>query len=121
MKTTRKDFEAFKTEFLRWQRMLGLIDYQVTFYHKRLENNFAEILVGDHVVSVTLNKVVPNHAVCDMDPVRHARHEAIHLAVWRLYKMAGQRFASCNEIEDEWETLTRRLEYGFDHMKEIEP
>lgn len=120
MKTTRQDFETFKAEFLRWQALFGLTDFRITFVHEKVDGCFADIHVGEHVATVRLSSYLPNDkpTLADHDPKKHARHEAIHLLTWKLYRLAGSRHVTVSDLEEEWEALTRRVEYALDHMDE---
>ena len=110
MLVSKEQFEEFQQEFLRWVDIFGLKQYRVMFYLQKLNGAHAEIRVQeqDKVVSVFLG----NHTVKrdPLDVVRTAKHEAIHLLLWRMEFLGLERFTASDEIGDECEGLVRRLE-----------
>ena len=120
MKTTPEQFEQFKAEFGKYQCLFGLTDFRIVFIHEPVKDSYADINIGDHIATVRFTSEFDDGAKEGFDAAAHGRHEAIHLLLWRLYSMAGQRHIMVHEIEDEWESLVRRIEYAMDHVKEIE-
>lgn len=111
-KTTKTEFNRFKKEFLRWQERLGLTQYQVYFFLKKLEDNFAEIKVIEinKVVSVSLNSELDHvDATVDKGPEGHAKHKALHLLTHRLMWLGESRYIERSDLGEEWEAIVGRL------------
>ena len=119
-KTTKAELKLFRDEFRRWQTALGLTDWRVVFELRDLRNSYAEIDgdVPNRVATARLAKSIEPYARVDFDPADHARHEAIHLATFRLYWLGGCRHCQAADLEEEWESLVRRLESVFDQVQE---
>ena len=47
MKTSKADFERFKSEFIKWQKRLGLTQYRIIFEHKKINGAYAELFVQE--------------------------------------------------------------------------
>ena len=113
MKTTTKQFEAFKTAFLDTQKALGLTQYRAYFFHVDTDGTYAEIEVDEmgKVASVSMTKTIKEAGLAkEFDPEKHARHECLHLASHRLVWLGRNRYIENNDLDEEWEALTRRLE-----------
>jgi hypothetical protein len=111
-KTTAKHFNHFKTCFLKYQKLFGLIHYNVYFNHKPIKNSYANIIVDeDHkVATVTFASVWPDRLVINDEINKCALHEVCHLMISRLRWMATCRYLGEAEILEEDEALTVRLE-----------
>ena len=111
MKTSKKYFEQFKAEFLRWLSLLGLTQYEIVFYHQKMKVNSAQVSINERakLVEVCLSTELPKSDHVD-GPLVQARHEAIHVLTYRLRFLGGCRYISDDELDDEWEAITRRLE-----------
>lgn len=113
MKTSKAYFNRFKKEFLYWQEKLGLTQYSVKFFHEKLEDVYAEIKIGERekVACVYLTKELFGRDITSNEgPEDHAKHEAIHLLLHRIGWLGEQRWTSSDEIHDEAEAVTVRLE-----------
>lgn len=110
MKTTKKQFEEFKKEFEYWQGKLNCNDYQIYFYHIPLELAYADICVDeDHkVATVNYSSFLEKEDVkVDPGAKAHAKHEAIHLLLYKLIYFTRGRHT---QIIREWEAIVRILE-----------
>jgi len=109
---SRKEFRRFKKEFRRWQRRLGLTDWRVDFYFCPLEDEYAHIIpsLEGRVAACTLSSQMQARDYQHFNPERVAKHEALHLATFRLYWLGGARHVRAIDLEEEWESLVRRLE-----------
>ena len=112
-KVKRAYFNAFKKEFLRWQKEFGLMQYQIQFEHKDADGAYAKICVheDDKFAHVICNNKYSSQqdANTDMGPESHAKHEACHLLISRLEWLANQRCIREDEIYDEDEAIVVRL------------
>ena len=105
----KKDFELFKKEFTRYQKLFGLVGYKVYFKYEPLDC-FASIEVDGMVATVVLaSEVSPEHEPFN-DIKLSAKHEAIHLLINRLERLARRRYTTPDEITDASEELTVKLE-----------
>ena len=114
MKTTRKDFEAFKAEFLRWQKLLGLMDWRVRFHHEPLDKDTAACITPDIESRIT---GVYLGFVCDHPVEEAARHEALELLVSDLADVAKQRYVRPDDVVENRHAIIRRLENLFDNCE----
>ena len=110
-KTTQRDFEMFKRGFTAASNRLGLVDWDITFIHKKIdEDTIAEVSrdTAGRVASATLNKVIeapkkPNYTSA-------GRHEAIHIFLGNIVHLAKRRFITEADIDIEEEKLAIVLE-----------
>jgi hypothetical protein len=110
MKTTKKQFEEFKKEFRYWQQKLNCNDYKIYFFHKRLSSAYADIYIDESnkVATVDYSSFLGKDSVKeDPGPQFHAKHEAIHLL---LYKLIYFTKGTNKQIIREWESVVRVLE-----------
>ena len=107
-----KDFRAFKEEFERYRKLLGLTGWQVFFEYKPLGDKFAQIkyVLGDGCVIVTLNSEVPSSLSDHKNIKRDAKHEAIHLLLSRLVWYANQRCVTQEGLDEAEEEIVVKLE-----------
>lgn len=109
MKASQKDFELFKSECQKWIDIFGLNDWKVYYYFTDLNGDYAEC-VPDYrkcIVKIALNSKFRRKY---LDIKKSAKHEIIHLLLSRFFGMARERFISPDEIDNEWERLTRIIE-----------
>ena len=112
MTTTKKDFERFKTEFLKWVDRFGLKGYRVNFRHKKLES-FAEIDINETAKATVVSFTTHIDEDCKFEfstPEANAKHEAIHLLLYRLEYLGKCRHTQSDEFNEEAEKLVRILE-----------
>ncbi len=111
-KTTARDFEIFKREFTKYQKLLGLTGIQVRFSHVDLDGSFAVIIkdYGEYIATVKLNKTVPPEQAHHVTVRLCAKHEAIHLLLMRLEGEGKYRYATEESIDEAAEETVHRLE-----------
>jgi len=102
-----KDEKDFQRYFKEYQKLFGLLGYQVYFERKSLESGFASIVINqtDMVATVKLNNNTPDKPFKDIK--KSAKHEAIHLLIGRLGR---SQYLSENEIYEASEELIHKLE-----------
>ena len=107
-----KDFELFKSEFTKWQKEFGLTGYKVYFKYEPVVEGFASITVDSNnmVATVRLSSETSDDSKPFKDVKRSAKHEAIHLLIYRLENLALARFITEDEIYQTSEELTFKLE-----------
>ena len=110
-KVSKAYFEKFKTEFLRLQKELGLMQYRIEFRQERLGDNYAAVEInetGKYAV-VALTNII-NNPKNDTGPESHAKHEIIHLLIHRLSWLGGCRYITDDDLGEECEAVVTRLE-----------
>jgi hypothetical protein len=110
-KTTKKQFEEFKKWCLYYQKRFNLMDWRLDLVWEDPKKNFIAWVraQGDrYVVEVGLNKRDVSPSGCTMRD--HARHEMIHVLLYRLYWMGGSRWIYEDELDQEYERVTKLLE-----------
>lgn len=115
MKTTKDDFELFKSECEKWLRRFGLLEWRVTYAHKPLGESFAEILYNFNAklatISLSTNWGETTIVGTKEDQVRlSAKHEVGHLLIGELAHIADCRFVTDGELEAAKEGLIHKLE-----------
>ena len=113
MQTTKKEFEVFKEEFMRWIDKLGINEYRIDFFLDPLDDSFAEITINHmgRAVKVALSdNISKRDRSAGHDIKSHAKHEALHLLIGRLCWLGEERHLSDGAIYEESEKLVRKLE-----------
>ena len=112
LKTTKKDFEKFKTEFLKWYKILNLQDYKIFFEHKDDKDNYANIGIDQSgkIALVSYSTTTDKNDKTPPTPEENAKHEAIHLFLSRLEFLASLRDYSKNNMYNLIEGKVRVLE-----------
>ncbi len=105
------EFQEFQKEFKKYQHLFGLTGYKVYFKYEPLDKDcFADITLDQSqmVATARLNKSV------DKDPQRDvkqsAKHEAIHLLLMKLQRLAMCRYLFESDISEATEELVFKLE-----------
>ena len=112
MKVPKRDFVAFKNEFLLWQGRFGLTQYEIYFKFETLKKNQGEIVITEMGKSVTVfltNEIEKNNYE-HFNPKDIGKHECIHLLLHRMKWLGEQRYIETNDLDEEWEALVRRIE-----------
>lgn len=112
MQVTNKEFELFKKEFIRFQKLLGLTEWQIYFFHNKIESAYATVHIQyeDKVATVTLTTIIDSDDKPNFDAKRTARHECLHLLTAPLCYEAYSRYTEELRIDMEEHILIRRLE-----------
>lgn len=111
--TTKKEFERFVEAFHQYAQLFGLQGYRLNFYCEPLEGHYAEIVINEmgRVASVTLTAQMDDDAYAVwMGPEASAKHECLHLFIFRLQWLANERFLNPDEVQNEVESLVHRLD-----------
>jgi hypothetical protein len=116
MKVSKQYFERFKKECLRLQHELGLTQYRLDFYQKKLKDRDgttyyaqANIFENDKIAEIFLTMEIKNPEI-DEGPESHARHEMTHLLIHRLQWLAKSRFIERSDVDEEVEAIVIRLD-----------
>lgn len=113
MKIPKSHFERFKKAFTKLQTELGLMQYRITFEHKKLDRAFAKLYSDQKSKSAIaiLNTEIDDDTIDEYGtPEESAVHEVIHLLLSRLVWLGESRYLFDNEIDEEDESIVRRLE-----------
>ena len=115
IKTTKKDFELFKTECNKWINHLGLAHFDIKYKWENLDKHDLDGGMtndSNHVgyATLTLDTEIDDEH-CPFSIKGTAKHEVIHLLVRRLSEAAYYRYSSKQEIYDAEEELVNRLTY----------
>ena len=110
--TTVRDFEIFKREFTKYQKLLGLTGIEVYFAHKPLDGDSALLLMNYPECSATacLSSELDEEQEPYKDVKGWGKHEAIHLLLMRLRGEAEYRYATEMSIHEAGEETVHRLE-----------
>lgn len=114
MKTTKKQFELFKSECLKWIKEFELSGWRFDFYLEELTEAQASV-TRDYdgcVVTVRLDKEIKIDDDGDYNQViiESAKHEMIHAMLGNLSALAVSRYIQRDEIYKAEEELVRKLE-----------
>lgn len=114
VKTSKKDFELFKKEFLRWQNTFQLNDWKVDFVHEKSDGGERASIARDiygRRATVFFNRDW-DASIEPLTPQaikETAKHEAIHLLLSRVILLGKQRFVDENSIYEAEEELIGKL------------
>ena len=119
MKVSKAYFERFKKEFLYWQKELGLTQYNVAFFHEKIENEYAKISTNEMAKNADVflcTEIKDGSLEADLGPESHGRHEVIHLLLNRIVWLGNKRYIETSDLDEEWESLVVRLEKVLKHI-----
>ncbi len=109
MRSKEADFTIFKKEFKKWQIKFGLTGYTVYFKYEPIDA-YANITVNQKGMVATVRLDSSGEELEHRNVAKHAKHEAIHLLLWRLEDRASSRFILDSELCETVEDLVGRLE-----------
>ena len=106
------DFNDFQGYFKEYQKQFGLSGYKVYFQFEEIGSAFASISVNQNemIATVKLNSNLPDKAKPFIDIKGSAKHEALHLLLYRLEHRAISRYVSSEEIDESVEEVVFKLE-----------
>lgn len=112
MKTSKQDFQLFKTECQKWIDKFELNNWKIYYKHENLGNGhyFGDINVQreDSVATLRLSTDVKAD---EFDIKRTAKHEILHLLLGRLSRLGEARFITHDAVYEAEESLVRKLEH----------
>ncbi len=103
-------FAEFKRYFATYQKRFGLNGYKIYFKQESLEDNFADIMINQSGMVVTVRFDNSEKDKLFQDSHDNAKHEALHLLLGRLSDLAQYRYATKADVCEAEEELVRRLE-----------
>lgn len=107
-KTSKKDFEYFKERCKYWQKELGLMRWELTFFHSELKDKRAEIVFDEEGCSASAHlstdwgDIYPTKKEVDYS----ALHEVLHLLFAKLTGISEEYFARNYVVKLEHEIIT---------------
>ena len=119
MKTTKKDFELFKSECQKWINRFELNNWTIRYSWRDLEldglDGASNSGAWNYIAYLTLDTEIDDENIGDRDMIieikEAAKHEVIHLLIKRLKLKAIYRYIKDeNEIVEAEEELVRKLE-----------
>lgn len=111
MKTTKQDFDKFKSFVLEWQNTLGLTDWHIYFNHTKLDNSFADTAcsASGRGVMIRFSTSWEDRPVVDKELRECALHECLHIVTAELLNEARARFADEYTLEAAEHSVVTRL------------
>lgn len=113
MKTTRKDFEEFKRNCLKWQNKLGITNWSIYFEHCPAKGTYAKTHWNTVQMAATIqfatywDSTRPKNSY-EIDKL--ALHEVVHVLLAPLVSEAEYRYTSLDAIESAEHSIVRSLE-----------
>lgn len=110
-KTTKAHFDKFKSYILYWQRELGLDDWHIYVYHKKLEDAFANTTASTEGRGATINLSTTwsGRDISDEELKQCALHEVLHIVTAPLVNEARARFADSYSLDAAEHSIVTRL------------
>lgn len=112
MKTTKKQFDLFKSECLRLMDEFHLNDWDVFFEWGELDDADARSYIKGYCgnITIALNKDVNFMGKKPTEYIKElAKHEVIHCLLGRYSGLARDRYINAGELDNEEEHLVRKL------------
>ena len=106
---TANQFSLFRGEFQKWQMLLQVGEYTVSFKQGDLKDTWAQIEV-DAAGCVASCTVARKGKWTTRQIKTAAKHECVHLMLARFDEMARSRFTTAAELDAENERITCNLE-----------
>lgn len=113
MRTTKKDFELFKSFCSEHIKNLGLVEWSIHYNHEHVEGSYAETAwrLSAGVATITLSTYWDDLRPKTESEVRRlALHEVLHIVMAPLYAEASERYTSPIQLEVAEHSIIRRLE-----------
>jgi hypothetical protein len=115
VKTTKKQFKAFKKECQKWIKEFGMLGWRFYFDHFKVNDTTSIAWCcfpdkpEDRVFTLTLNTEIPDY-LTDKDILRSAFHEVMEAFIYKIGFLAKARYVQPEEINEEIHTIIRTLE-----------
>ena len=111
MRVPKKDFLLFKKECLRLQKAWGLSGWELSFVFKPLNNSFGNTNANleSRKVTLTFSATLSDDTESDRNPRRTAKHEMLHVLLWRLSCNGRARYPTESEMDETEHELVMQL------------
>ena len=111
MKTTKANFDLFKKECQKWEKLFNLDGWKINYYWKKYEpdDSIGRVKIGvlSRSIAVILNIEVDDELPIDI-PLT-AKHEMIHCLLGAFSELSWQRFVTLDEVAAAEEELVCKL------------
>ena len=108
MKTSKTDFFEFQKCFCKWQEKFGILNYEIIFQHKLLDDNDAELeYFRQPCAAIVRLNTEPSDSKRSMDEL--AKHEAVELFLAPARSVAMRRCIREDELETEFHSVVQAL------------
>lgn len=109
--TSRADFKIFKHQVALMVEKFGLKEYELDFNHQYISGALADFEVTEGVLAhFTLSKDWHERKVTEAALKETATHEVLHLLLYRLLLLSGDRFVTQAELNRAEHDIVYRLE-----------
>lgn len=112
-KTSKKDFELYKKECLKWIKVFGLLDWEPYFDHNEKVTESTARCSFNHEsknVTFTLFQDWEGEIISCETINMCAFHEVMELLLCKMTSLCHERFITENEIQEATHAIIRRLE-----------
>jgi hypothetical protein len=111
MKTTKQDFEKFKTFVYEWQRELGLDDWHIYIFHKPIRDSYADTntSIPGRRATIRFSMTWTDRPTSDTELKASALHEVLHIVTAPLWNEARARFADEYTMDAAEHSIVTRL------------
>jgi len=117
MKTTKRQFQLFKSEAQKWLNKFGLTDWHVEFEHAKINPDCnAEVYtpsLPSMKVLLTLNLEPDREDYPDEEIKETALHEVLHVLFMRFSCLAKWRYSTELELDEAEHAIVFRLIKNF--------
>ena len=113
--TTEKDFELFKKEAKKWIDRLGLLEWEVIYYHAPIDADAdCTSFRNAKTIILRLNKKINNRDKTKYCYIKEsAQHEVFHVLLENLYHQAVDRTFCDEDYGIEEHAIIHRLQKAF--------
>lgn len=112
-KTSKKDFEIFKAECVKWIGIFGLVDWEIEFYHEDLgkgilaKHDYNEV---SRFGNIRFGLDWGDYKIIPQEVRKTAFHEVSEFRLCKLRDLAKSRFIREEEIDEEIHAIVHILE-----------
>lgn len=113
MKTSKQEYEYFKTSCLNWREVLGLKNWALYFEHTKAEGTYAKTHWSTTQMAATIQFATDwdnTRPKNDTEINKLALHEVLHVLLAPLVGEAEYRYSSADAIEAAEHSIVRSLE-----------
>jgi len=113
MQTTKKDFDKFKVEFLKWAKKFGLMDIHFNFVHVDEPESYAHVVgnINQKAYVVFLSKTFLDMKKLPKGFINYlAYHEACECLLYNIRVIASEREFDENILDAAIHDVINRLE-----------
>jgi hypothetical protein len=111
-KTTKRHFEEFQREAVKWAEAFGLHRVELYVFHENDGDNlaWANFNANGQSATIGLGKVWNDYRPTIDRVRRSAFHEVMEIFLFQARRIAQHRYVTSDEIDEEWHRIIRTLE-----------